>query len=182
MHDPAFELRQAADSASRTTWAWARRCRRSRCCSIARRSGRRSWSRRRRSCSTGRRGREVRAVAERHLVSDAGRPRRRLTAGHGRRAGHELRPAHVATRSGRRRCRFATVVLDEAQAVKNAATQRARGGAQSRRGVPGRAVGHADGEPPRRAVEPVSLRGARPVRQLGSVPRSVRGPDRARQG
>ena len=53
------------------------------------------------------------------------------------------------------RLAFATLVLDEAQAVKNPRTERAKAARAARRRVPDRADGHAGREPPRRDLEPV---------------------------
>ena len=95
-------------------------------CSIARSWARRSSSRRRRSPSTGCDERALRAVAATDAVRRGGGPRETLA----KLAQNDVLIvsygllARDAERA--RRAQFATVVLDEAQALKNATTQRAK--------------------------------------------------------
>ena len=72
----------------------------------------------------------------------------------------------------------ATLVVDEAQALKNAATHRSKALRGLRRGVAPGADRHAAREPPRRAVEPAARRLAGAARELGAVSRSLRRADR----
>ena len=65
-----------------------------------------------------------------------------------------LRTRH---RRARRTTEFDYVILDEAQAIKNADSQVGEGGPAAARTAPPGAERHADREPPRRAVEPVRV-------------------------
>ena len=67
-----------------------------------------------------------------------------------------------------------TVVLDEAQAIKNPDSQVARAAFELRGRLPRRAHRHAGREPPRRAVEPAALHEPRPARRPRRLPGALR--------
>ena len=77
---------------------------------------------------------------------------------------------------------FGSLVLDEAQAVKNATTERAKALRGLRRRLAPGADRHAHREPPGRAVEPAAGHLAGAAGQLGAVPRPLRRPHREVRG
>ena len=167
--------RGARGRASPTTWASARPCRRSRVLLDRAKLGPRARARADLGdAQLGRRAAPVRAVAAPRW-STARRPiAPRASPGSApkRRADRRATACSCATSSTlatARRSRRSS--LDEAQALKNPPTQRAKAARALDAGVPHRAVGHAAREPPRRAVEPVLGRVPGPARQLGAVPR-----------
>ena len=161
----------ASAAAWPTTWAWARRCRCWRCSKRAGAAAHRRRTARRRAprAVAGRRA----AVADVQLEA-GGRAssRRKLRVldhtGIGRaqvgRALRRLRPGpdhlrHAAPRRRRssRTSTFDYVVLDEAQAIKNAASESAKAARLLQGRPPPGAERHAGAKPPRRTVEPVRV-------------------------
>ena len=101
-----------------------------------------------------------------HASSGRGRrPRARSSPGWARATCWcQLRPAAPRRRDCWPARHWQMVVLDEAQAIKNAETKRAQAARGAAGRLPAGADRHAGREPPRRAVEPVPLRQSRPAR------------------
>ena len=176
--------RGAPARASPTTWASARPCRRSRCSlDRARRGPALVLAPTSVAFNWDARARALRADAAAVLYARGGRSRGVLA---------EARPRDVLVASYGLLVRDAEALAAQHVRDRCVSTRRrpsrtrrhaARAGrARARRRVPGRALGDAVREPPRRAVEPVLDRVPGAARQLGPVPRSLRHPDRARQG
>ena len=153
----------ASAAASPTTWGWARPSWSWRCshrgCSAGRTAARPSLVVVPRSVVFNWRQEAARFAPELRVLDYSGSSTRRSTR---RFAEHDLvlttygtlrRDAHAA--HGRRRS--TTSMLDEAQAIKNAATASAQGRAPAQRPASAGAERHADREPSRRAVEPVRI-------------------------
>ncbi len=75
---------------------------------------------------------------------------------------------------------FATIVLDEAQAIKNAATKRSSAAMNLDRRLPHDLHRHAHRKPARGTLESVPLHQPGPARLRGAIPRALRPADRGR--
>ncbi len=76
---------------------------------------------------------------------------------------------------------FSTLILDEAQAIKNPRSQAHQAAARIQAAPPAVSVGHAGREQPGRAVGAVRVPQPGPARRRRLVPPPLRPPDRARQ-
>ena len=162
-----------------TTWAWARRCRRWRCCARA--------SSTLVVCPT-----SVLPNWQNELARF--RPALKVTTYHG--PGRQLSPdadvvlttyailrldaERLQAGPGPGKPRWNLVILDEAQAIKNPDSQVARAAYALRRRRPAVPDRHADREPPGRAVEPAPLQQPRPAGRPAQLRRSLRPPHRRR--